>query len=199
MSDSLQPHVLYSPWNSPGQNIGVGSLSLLPWRDPNPGIKPRSPALQADSFPAEGKPKNTGVGSLSLLQGTFPTQESNQGLLHGRQILYQLSYQGSPTGSEIQKWTDMYIGNTEVKLCVCVLSHFSPIWLLATPRTVARQAPLSTGSSRQEYWSGLPCPPSRGSAQTRDWTSVSCISSITGGFFTPEPLGKPSKSLLITI
>ena len=46
---------------------------------PNPGIKPRSPALQADSLPAEsqGKPKNTGVGCLSLLQWIFPTQESN--------------------------------------------------------------------------------------------------------------------------
>ena len=48
----------YSPWNSPGQN--------------------------------------TGVGSLSLLQQIFPTQEVNRGLLHGRWILYQLSYQGSP-------------------------------------------------------------------------------------------------------
>ena len=64
----------------------------------DPGIKPRSPALQADSLPSEplGKPKNAGVGSLSLLQGIFPTQESNQGLLHCRQTLYQLSYQGSP-------------------------------------------------------------------------------------------------------
>ena len=43
----------------------------------------------------QGKPKNTGVGSLSLLQGIFPTQESNRGLLHCRWILYQLSYQGS--------------------------------------------------------------------------------------------------------
>ena len=41
-------------------------------------------------------PKNTGVGSLSLLQGNLPTQESNWGLRHCRQILYQLSYQGSP-------------------------------------------------------------------------------------------------------
>ena len=40
--------------------------------------------------------KNTGVGSHSLLQGIFLTQESNRGLLHCRQILYQLSYQGSP-------------------------------------------------------------------------------------------------------
>ena len=56
---------------------------------PNPGIKPRSPALQADSLPAElqGKPKNTGVGSLPLFQGIFPTQESSRGLLHCRQEL----------------------------------------------------------------------------------------------------------------
>ena len=45
---------------------------------------------------ATGKPKNIGVGSLSLLQQIFPTQESNRGLLHCRWILYQLSYQGSP-------------------------------------------------------------------------------------------------------
>ena len=62
-----------------------------------PKTEPRSPALQADSLPAEPqrKPRNTGVGSLSLLQGIFLTQESNQGLLHCRQILYQLSYQGT--------------------------------------------------------------------------------------------------------
>ena len=57
VSNSLRPHELYSPWNSPGQN--------------------------------------TGVGSLSLLQGIFPTQESNPGLLHCRQILYQMSHKGS--------------------------------------------------------------------------------------------------------
>ena len=64
---------------------------------PNPGIKPRSPTLQANSLPAEslGKPKNTGMGSLSLFQQILLTQESKQGLLHCRQILYQLSYQGS--------------------------------------------------------------------------------------------------------
>ena len=54
----LWPQGLYSPWNSPGQN--------------------------------------TGVGSLSLLQGIFPTQGLNPGLPHCRQILYQLSHQGSP-------------------------------------------------------------------------------------------------------
>ena len=66
---------------------------------PNPGIKSRSPTLQVDSLPTEsqGKPMNTGVGSLSLLQGIFLTQESNWSLLHYRQILYQLSYRGSPS------------------------------------------------------------------------------------------------------
>ena len=70
----------------------------LPTNLPNPGIEPRSPALQADSLPAEpqGKPTNTGVNSLSLLQQIFPAQKSNWGLLHCRQILYLLSYQGSP-------------------------------------------------------------------------------------------------------
>ena len=57
LSDSLQPHGLYSPWDSPGQN--------------------------------------TGVGSLSLLQGIFPNQRKNPGLLHCRQILYQLSHKGN--------------------------------------------------------------------------------------------------------
>ena len=67
----------------------------------NPGIEPRSPALQEDSLLSEppGKPKDTEMGSLSLLQGTFQTQESNPGFLHCRQILYQLSYKGSPKRS----------------------------------------------------------------------------------------------------
>ena len=51
---------------------------------PNPGIELRSPALHVDSLLAkpQGKPKNTGLGNLSLLQQIFLTQESNSGLLH---------------------------------------------------------------------------------------------------------------------
>ena len=56
----------------------------------NPGIEARSPTLQADSLPAKPpeKPKNTGVGNLSPLQGIFPTQESNQGFLHCRRARF---------------------------------------------------------------------------------------------------------------
>ena len=63
-----------TPWNSPGQNTGVGNLSLLQESIRTQGSRsPRSLTLQADSLPAEpqGKAKNTGVGSLSLLQGIF--------------------------------------------------------------------------------------------------------------------------------
>ena len=91
MSDSLQLHGLYSPWNSQGQNTGVGNFLFPSPEDlPNPGIEARSPTLQEPAW----KPKNTGVGSLSLFQQIFPTQELNQGLLHCRSILYQLSYEG---------------------------------------------------------------------------------------------------------
>ena len=98
VSSSLQPQGLYCPWNSPGQNTGVGSLSLLQGDLPNAGIEPRSPTLQVDSLPAEpqGKPENTRLGSLPLLQWIFTTQELNRGLLRCRWILYQLSYEASP-------------------------------------------------------------------------------------------------------
>ena len=70
--------------DSPGKNTGVGCQCPPPRHLPNPGIKTRSPALQMDSLLSEPpeKPKNTGVGSPSLLQGNFLTQELNWGLLH---------------------------------------------------------------------------------------------------------------------
>ena len=98
MSDSLRPHGLYSPWNSPGQNTGVDSLLLLQGIFPTQGSKPGLPHCWRIFLPAEpqGKPKNIGVGSVSLLQQIFLTQDLNWGLLHCRRVLYQLSYQGSP-------------------------------------------------------------------------------------------------------
>ena len=61
VSSSFQLHGLHSPWNSPGQNTGVGSRSLLQGDLPSPGIEPRSPALLADSSPAEPQEKVTKV------------------------------------------------------------------------------------------------------------------------------------------
>ena len=82
--------------DSPGKNTGVSFHALL--QGIFPGINPRCPTLQVDSLSSKPpeKLKNTGVGSLSLLQVIFITQELNWGLLHCRWIFYQLSYQGSP-------------------------------------------------------------------------------------------------------
>ena len=110
MSNSLRPHGLsharlLCPWNSPGQNTGV-ELFPSPGYLPNPGVKPRSPTLQADSLLSEprGKSRNTGVGSLSLLQGIFSSQDSNQGLLHCRQIVTaELSGGAEPRWEMIKK------------------------------------------------------------------------------------------------
>ena len=91
VSDFLRPHRLLQA------RIPSGQPFPSPGDLPNPGIEPTSLTLQADSLPGEpqGKPKNTGVGSLSFLQRIFLTWESNWGLLHCRWILDQLIYEGS--------------------------------------------------------------------------------------------------------
>ena len=96
MTDSLRSHGLYSPWNSPGQNTRMGSLSLLQGILPTQGLN-SGLHIAGRFFTAEPqeKLKDTGVGNLSLLQQVFPTQELNWGLLCCRQILYQLGYQES--------------------------------------------------------------------------------------------------------
>ena len=84
MSDSLRPHGLLPtrllcPWDSPGKGTGMGCQSHLQGNLPDPGMEPGSPALQVDSSPLSHQgSQNTGVGSLSLLQWIFPTQEPNQ-------------------------------------------------------------------------------------------------------------------------
>ena len=97
VSNSLRPHGLYSPWNSPGQN--------------------------------------TGVSSLSLLQEIFPTLESNPGLLHCKQILYQLSHKGSP---RILEWVAYRFssGSSRPKNRIgvsCIAGEFFTNW--ATTKT----------------------------------------------------------------
>ena len=94
LSNSLRSHGLYSPWNSPAQNTGVGSLSLLP--------------------------------------GIFPTQGSNPGLPYCRGILYQLSHEGSPRilewvaypfssrSSQPRNWTRV----------PCIAGEFFTIWVV---------------------------------------------------------------------
>ena len=128
----LQPIRLLFPWNSPGQD--------------------------------------TGVGSLSLLQGIFPSQGLNPGLTHCRWILYQLSHKGSP-----------YTLKVKVKL-------LSPVRLFVTLWTVACQAPPpSTGFSRQGYCSPtrLLCP----------WDFPGKNTGVCCHFFSPGDLPDPGIEL----
>ena len=93
-----------TPWTMACQaplSTGILQARRLEWvamPSSRGSSQPRSPELQADSVLSKppGKPKNTRVGGLSLLQGNFPTRELNRGLLHCTWILYQLSYPGSP-------------------------------------------------------------------------------------------------------
>ena len=108
VSNSLRPHGLYSLWNSPGQNAGVGNLSLLQEIFPTQGLNPRLPHCRQILYQVshKRKSKNTGVGSLSLLQRLFLSQELNRGLWHCRWILYQVSYQGSPRVRKVNQKQD---------------------------------------------------------------------------------------------
>ena len=124
MSSFLQFHGLWParllcPWGFLRQEYWSGLPCPSPGNLPNPVIEPRSPALQVDSLLSEppGKPKNTGVSSLSLLQWNFPTQGSIQGLLHCRRILYQLSYLESPS------WTYCPENLNCMMTYVTILSH----------------------------------------------------------------------------
>ena len=133
MSDSLWPHGLYSPWNSPGQNTGVGSLSILQgifltqelnqdllncfpggsggkvsaWNGGDPGS---IPGLERYAGEGNGNPlqysclENPWMEEPGRLQSMWSQRVGHRlsdftfpFLLHCRQVLYQLSYQGSPT------------------------------------------------------------------------------------------------------
>ena len=111
MSNSLWPHQWYSPWNSPG--------------------------------------RNTGVGTLSLLQGIFPTQGSNPGLPHCRQIIYLLRNKGSPRilewvaypFSQRSSWPRSW---TRVS---CIAGGFFSNWALREAHLVIQQETSAAPSS----------------------------------------------------
>ena len=79
-------------------------------------------------------------------------------------------------------------------VCACMLSRFSCVWFFAAPRTVTRQAPLSMGFSKQEYWGGFPCPgdlPNPGVEPTSLTSPASA-----GGFFTTSATWEAQPSSL---
>ena len=119
------------PWDSPGKNTGVGCHFLLQH------MKVKSESEVAQSCPTLSNPMDCRLPGASI---------------HG---IFQ---------AEVLEWGATASPTTQVSACqrlevgTGVLSCFSRVQLFATPWTVARQATLSKGLFRQEYWNGLPFP-----------------------------------------
>ena len=142
--------------------VSVVSDSLQPY-----GLQPTRLLCPLNSLG-----KNTRVGSHSLLQGIFPTQRQNPGLLHCRQI----ALPSEPPGK------------VKVKSLSCVR-------LFVTPWTVAQQAPPSMGFSREEYWSGLPFP---SPGDLPDPGIEPRYPALQADALTSEPPGKPQTTIINT-
>ena len=109
-------------------------------------------------------------------------------ILQGGIYLFYLSQLAQPWA-----WVSQTVGGEVIyfTVCVCARTHacmFSHVWLFATPWTVAHWAPLSMGFSREEYWSGLPCPPP---GDLPDPGIKSASSALAGKFFITVTPGKP--------
>ena len=160
MEFSRQEHWSGLPFPSPGDL-------------PNPGIKPRSPAWQADSLPSEppGKPR-------------FPRCKWG-GRCVGSGGLRARPSAGSPGPRQRPGVVSSRDTGTRPALCVLRCIPFS-----VTSWTAAHQALLSMGSPRQECWRGLPFPPP-GDLPDPGIEPVS--PALAGGFVTTRPPGKPGQ------
>ena len=144
--------------------------------------------------------RNTGVGCHGLLQGIFPIQGSNPGLLHWGLMLYHLSHQGSPrilewvaypfsrgssqprnrtevsctAGEFFTNWAIREAPHLQDVWCPLSLSH---VQLFGTPWTGAHQAPLSMRILQAGILEWIAMPSSRGSPQPSDWNQVSRVAS----------------------
>ena len=163
---TLWPHGLYSPWNFPGQN--------------------------------------TGVGSFSLLQGIFPTQGSNPGLLHCRQILYQLSHKGS---TKILEWVaypfssgSAWPRNQSRVSCIpggCFISwatREAQRWhgwaIIQSEKLPTHWETSDTEAHAQSWWEGSACKPWRGCAllTSSSWACSLWSCPRPGIFYDSSPM-----------
>ena len=139
---------LENPLSRQNQFSHVNTNKAWKWKSLNP--------VQLRNCPGQ----NTGLGSLSLLQGIFPTQGSDPALLHCRWILYQLRHQGSP---RILEWVAYTFSSRS-----------------SQPRNRTEVSCIA-GRFFTNYQGSPAVLFSRGSSQPRDWTQVS---HIAGRFFT---------------
>ena len=152
VSDYLWP----SPWDSPGQNTGVGSISLLQGIFPTQGLNPRPPNYRQTLYQLSHKEKKSEVAqsyptlcdlmdyslSGSSIHGIFQTR-----ILDWVAISFSRGYSWPRNRTQVSSTAGRCFTIWATREAQCIR-------LLVTPLTVAHQAPLSIGFSRQEYWSG---------------------------------------------
>ena len=109
-------------------------------------------------------------------------------------------------GTVSVQWAVQFLGKHVQQFkaaCACVLRLFSHVPLCATPWTTVRQAPLSKGFSRQEYWSGLPCPLPGNLPDPRTEPESLVSPALAGRFFTTsaprEALKVPENTSIVKI
>ena len=134
---------------------------------------------RARSPPGE---KSQGLGTTGLCDPAHPCSHALGAQLPASpSIASAFAFDGAVVGTPLQR----PLRNLSDTMRVCLL--LSRVQLFATPWTVARQAPLSMGFSRQEYWSGLPFPPP-GDLPDPEMTPAFPVTPATaGGFFTTAP------------
>ena len=124
MSDSLRPHRLYSPWNSPGQNIRVSSCSLLQGifltQGLNLGVEPRSSALQMDSLPGEPPGKKLSLHACSIEWGIVGMIE----------VWNHSQVSKEPPNFGSKSMLDEYMHSFKIKLSTCTVWNISPAFFL---------------------------------------------------------------------
>ena len=169
-----QPTRLLCPWDSPGKNTGVGCHFLLQCMK----VKSESEVAQLCPTPSDpmdcslpGSPVH-GIFQARVLEWgaiAFPYHLAKYLPAHEMDMPRLLNVQVT-----LNSWHTKY---TSIPLLFHSGKHMRTNLVQsdsATPWTTARQAPLSTGFSRQEYWSGLPFPPP-GELSNRDQIHISCI------------------------
>ena len=216
--DSLWPHGLYNPWNYPGQNTGVGSLSLLQGIFPTQGSSPGLPHCRRFLYQLSQN------GSLRILEwvaypfsrgSTWPRNQTKVSCIAGRfftnwairEALDYVKKLKSQTKIRLPRiclfWLNVKIsqlhtskvnihtldGQMLTLMCLLCSHLLNHVWFFETPWTVTQQAPLSMGFSRQEYWSGLPFP-TPGELPEAGIKLASLVSpTLVGRFFTTASLG----------
>ena len=165
-----QPTRLPRPWDSPGKNTGVGCHFLLQC------MKEKSESKVAQSCLTLSDPMDCSLPGSSI-HGIFQARVLEWGAIA---FSTRLTSKGEFKGRE----GFSFFLSVHAQLWWCV-------WLSATLRTVARQAPLSIGFSKQKYWSGLPCLPPGNLPMPGIKPTSPASPALAGRFFTTVPPGKP--------